>query len=281
MCPWKHHGAFCGFLVLFLLQIFRTCEIQVKWWEQLFTVMGYYDDNGSSCRWNWSRLNGADHHPSSLCQLSFACGRLLTINVWLLQIAEVTIRELVSGSDCWFNRCFRMFMIFLFLLFYFIFFVLSLSSSKFPFGKQKGDIVYNRSDISLCDSSYSLKRFTCLRCCGLSTKLTAALQRCEHDCRLCLFAKRDCCGGRGDCCSRGLTDQRHALLERTHTNGNCETETKGRCRSAWHVVSGEEGWSCSFWHLAALLKMPRNASLYLWIKWCLLQPKTIYPPPII
>lgn len=27
--------------------------------------------------------------------------------------------------------------------------------------------------------------------------------------------------------------------------------------------------------------MPRNASLYLWIKWCLLQTKAIYPPPNI
>lgn len=78
---------------------------------------------------------------------------------------------------CWFYRCFRRFMIFLFL-----FFILSLSTSRhYHLDKQKGDIISNRSHVSLCDSSLKCLTSACRCCCGRRQHEpgpTAASQRC-------------------------------------------------------------------------------------------------------
>lgn len=54
--------------------------------------------------------------------------------------------------------------------------------------------------------------------------------------------------------------------QKTLTNGKFwGTRTKRLSGSALRVIRAGEGLSCSSWHLAAQLKMSRNASLYLWI----------------
>lgn len=128
------------------------------------------------------------------------CGLLRSSSQGLLAV-------LTPGSPallCWFNRCFRRFMVSLLL-----FFILSRgASTHFHLDKRKRDLVDNRSHISLCDSSYSLKCLTtaCRHSRGRRQHEPGKLQpRSAGSLTVdSVVFERDRCGGQGGCCSRGL-----------------------------------------------------------------------------